>query len=62
MINAQAMPGGVTWLQVAYVVLGLVEYIVDGEHYSKYLFTVYDGEPQVEVALGTIGVARMSDG
>lgn len=53
-------PHMLTWGQLATVVLGLVDYMIDHKHCRSYYFTVYVGDPMVEVAIGKIakGIAQ----
>ena len=43
-----------TWEQLANVVLGLVDFIVDHEHYRTWYFSVFVHELKVEIAIGKI--------
>ena len=51
---------GVTWLQVANIILGLVGFVIDGENFRTYNFVVQDGIPQREIAFGTFGMPQNS--
>ena len=50
-INAPYM---LTWGQLAEVVLGLIDYMVDHDHYRARYFTIFVQDPKVEVAIGSI--------
>ena len=43
-----------TWGHLAKIVLGLVDFMVDHEHYHSYYFTVFIQNPKVEIGLGII--------
>ena len=43
-----------TWEELANVVLGLVDFIVDYDHYRTWYFSVYVHEPKVEIGIGKI--------
>ena len=47
-------PHMLTWGHLAEVVLGLVEFIVDHNHFRTWYFTIFLGEPKVEIAIGKI--------
>ena len=47
-------PHMLTWGQLATVVLGLIDFMVDHNHYHSWHFTIYIGDPKVEVASGQI--------
>ena len=44
----------VTWGQLANVVLGLVDFIVDYGHYRTWYFSIYVDEPKVEIGIGKV--------
>ena len=43
-----------TWGHLATVVLGLVDFMVDHEHYRAWSFTIFHQNPKVEIGLGVI--------
>ena len=47
-------PHRLTWDQLANVVLGLVGFMVDNNHYRTWYFSVFVHEPKVELAIGKI--------
>ncbi|CAF9929601.1 MAG: hypothetical protein ALECFALPRED_004415 [Alectoria fallacina] len=47
-------PHMLTWGQLATVVLGLVDFMVDNNHYHSWYFTIYVGNPKVEIGIGKI--------
>ena len=47
-------PHMLTWVQLASVVLGLVDFIVDHEHYRSWYFTIFVHDPKVEIGFGKI--------
>ncbi len=53
-------PYMLSWGLFATVVLGLVEFIVDHNHFRTWYFTIFVGEPMVEIGIGKIvnGVVR----
>ena len=50
-INAPYM---LTWGQFAEVVLGLIDYMVEHNHYRARYFTIFVQDPKVEIAIGSI--------
>ena len=54
-------PHMLTWGQLATVVVGLVEYMIDHDHCLSYYFTIYVGDPKVEIAIGTISRGFIQD-
>lgn len=53
-LNIVNWPHMVTWGQMATAVLGLIDYIVDHDHYYSFYFSIYTQEPRVELGIGTI--------
>lgn len=47
-------PHMLTWGQLATVVLGLVDFMVDHDHFHAYFFTVLVGDPETEIGIGKI--------
>lgn len=47
-------PHMLTWGQMATVILGLVDFMVDHNHYHSSFFTVFLGDPKVEIGIGKI--------
>lgn len=47
-------PHMLTWGQLALVVLGLVDFMVDHDHNRSYYFTVFVGDPKVEIGIGKV--------
>ena len=47
-------PFMLTWEQLAYVVLGLVDYMIDHHNNRAIYFTIFQGDPQVEFAIGQV--------
>lgn len=47
-------PHMVTWGQLATAVLGLIDFIVDHDHYYCRYFSLYTQEPKVELAIGSL--------
>lgn len=47
-------PHMLTWRQFAEVILGLIEFMIDHDHYKSYYFTIYVGNPKVEIGIGKI--------
>ena len=47
-------PYMLTWGQFAEVVLGLIDYMVDHNHYRARYFTIFVQDPKVELAIGSI--------
>ena len=43
-----------TWGQLAAVVLGLIDFMVDHEHYRSWYFSIYVLNPKVDIGLGII--------
>ena len=43
-----------TWGQLATAVVGLVEFIVDHNHYRSWYFSIFVGDPVVEIGIGKI--------
>ena len=43
-----------TWGDLATVVLGLIDFMVDHEHYRSWYFAIFVQNPKVEIALGII--------
>lgn len=53
-INSRSRSDGLTWDQLADIVIGLAWFIVDGKHYRAFYFTVLYGEALVEIGFGRI--------
>ena len=47
-------PHMLTWRQFAEVILGLIDFMVDHFHYKSLFFTIYVGNPKVEIGNGRI--------
>ena len=43
-----------TWGRLAAVILGLIDFMVDHEHYRSWYFAIFIQNPKVEIALGII--------
>ena len=54
-------PHMLTWGELATLVLGLVEFMVYNNHYRAYYFTVFVGDPKVEIGLGKITKGLVQD-
>ena len=55
-------PHMLTWEQLAEVVLGLIDFMVDHDHLRSYYFTVFVGDPKTEIAIGKIARGRVHQG
>lgn len=55
-------PHMLTWGQLAEVVLGLIDFMVDHDHLRSYYFTVFVGDPKTETAIGKIARGRVQHG
>ena len=47
-------PFMLTWEQLGYVVLGLIDYMIDHRHNRANYFTIFQGDPKVEFAIGKV--------
>lgn len=47
-------PHMLTWGQLGTVILGLIDFMVDHNHYRSYYFSIYLGDPMVELGIGKI--------
>lgn len=47
-------PHMLTWGLFATVILGLVDFIVDHDHYHSWYFTIYVGDPKIEIGIGKL--------
>lgn len=56
-------PHMLTWGQFATVILGLVDFVVDHNHYHSWYFTIYVGDPKVECGIGKLakGIVEQSN-
>lgn len=55
MLEVINFPHMLTWGQFAEVVLGMIDFMVDHDNNHSYYFTVYVGNPKVEIGIGKIG-------
>ena len=51
-------PYMLTWGHLAYVVLGLIDFMIDHYNYRTNYFTIYQGDPMVEIAIGKVSRGR----
>ena len=47
-------PFMLTWEQLGYVVLGLIDYMIDHHNDQAIYFTIFQGDPKVEFAIGRV--------
>ena len=47
-------PFMLTWEQLGYVVLGLIDYMIDHHNNRAIYFTIFEGDPKVEFAIGKV--------
>ena len=47
-------PEMLTWILLAHVVFGLVDFIVDHDHFRSWYFSIYIQDPKVEIGIGKI--------
>ena len=47
-------PFMLTWEELGYVVLGLIDYMIDYHNNRENYFTIFQGNPKVEVAIGKV--------
>ena len=47
-------PFMLTWEQLGYVVLGLIDYMIDHHNDRAIYFTIFQGDPKVEFAIGQV--------
>lgn len=54
MLEVIHSPDTLTWEQLATVVLGLIDFMVDHNHYQSWCFTIFVGDPKVELGFGKV--------